>query len=248
MPPKPNVTTGPPDFVGVGAQRAGTTWWFRTLAVHPQVRPPRKRVKELHYFDRFCLRELRADDVAEYHDLFPRRPGQVVGEWTPIYMSAWWIPRLVRKAAPDTKLLVMLRDPIERYRSGIKHHRERSPERLAETIAVDAIDRGCYATQLERLYSIFPAERILVLQYEKCREDPQTEYSRTLRFLEVEDAEVPEPERPRGSTQAARKDPLWPDMERTLHRVLNPEVARLREVAPEIDVSLWPNFQDLARG
>ena len=70
------ATTGPPDFIGVGTQRSGTTWWFRTLLGHPQIRPPRARRKELHFFDAFCGRELRAADIAEYHELFPRKPGE----------------------------------------------------------------------------------------------------------------------------------------------------------------------------
>ena len=78
-------TTGPPDFIGVGTQRSGTTWWFRTLLGHPQIRPPRGRRKELHFFDRFCTRELGDGDIAEYHELFPRLPGQIAGEWTPRY-------------------------------------------------------------------------------------------------------------------------------------------------------------------
>ena len=63
-------TTGPPDFIGVGTQRSGTTWWFQTLLGHPQIRPPRGRRKELHFFDRFCAQELQAADIAAYHELY----------------------------------------------------------------------------------------------------------------------------------------------------------------------------------
>jgi hypothetical protein len=46
-------TVAPPDFVGVGAQKAGTTWWYTLLSSHPGVHAPPGRRKELHYFDRF---------------------------------------------------------------------------------------------------------------------------------------------------------------------------------------------------
>ncbi len=239
----PAETTGPPDFVGVGAQRAGTTWWFRTLLGHPQISAPRGRTKELHFFDRFCAVEMRDEDVARYHDLFPRGPGQVAGEWTPRYMSDPWTPRLLRRAAPDAKLLVMLRDPIERYRSGVAHRITTEPDRPLELIAADAVERGRYAAQLERLFEWFERDRVLVLQYERCRADALGEYRRTLRFLGVDESDEPEEiTRARGSTMEARKDPLWPDLEAALRQVLEPEVERLTTLVPEIDVDLWRHF------
>ena len=239
----PAEATGPPHFVGVGAQRAGTTWWFRTLLGHPQIRAPRGRTKELHFFDRFCAVEMRDDDVARYHDLFPREEGQVAGEWTPRYMSDAWTPRLLRRAAPGARLLVMLRDPIERYRSGVAHRIATEPDRPLELIAADAVERGRYAAQLARLHEHFAAERILVLQYERCRADPVGEYRRTLRFLEVDEGHDPEAiERARGTTMEARKDPLWPDIEAALRQVLEPDVERLAELVPHLDVELWPHF------
>ena len=50
----------------------------------------------------------------------------------------------------------------------------------------------------------------------------------------------------RGTTQAAKKKPLWDDLMDGLRAVLEPEVAQLAELTPEIDVSLWPNFAHLA--
>ena len=120
-------TTGPPDFIGVGTQRSGTTWWFETLLAHPQIKPPRRRRKEQHFFDRFCAEELTDADIAEYHARFPRRPGELAGEWTPRYMHDFWTPRLIARAAPDAKLLIMFRDPIERFRSGVPHRLSRMP-------------------------------------------------------------------------------------------------------------------------
>jgi hypothetical protein len=239
-------TTGPPDFVGVGAQRAGTTWWFRTLVGHPQLRPARGRKKELHFFDRFCVHEMTSADIAAYHRLFPREPGELAGEWTPRYMRDFWTPRLLRRAAPDAKLLVMLRDPIERYRSGIPHRISRSPEGGRHTLAVDAIDRSRYAEQLERLYRHYERDEVLVLQYEACRADPAGEYRRTLRFLGIdEDHEPREVERPRGTTAAAAKEPLWPEMLQLLHEAFDSDVERLLQLVPALDLSLWPNFANV---
>jgi len=245
----PRRTTGPPDFIGVGTQRSGTTWWFATLLQHPAIRPPRDRRKELHFFNRFCWREMRDADIARYHRRFPRRPGQLTGEWTPRYMHNFWTPRLIRRAAPEAKLLVMFRDPIERFRSGVPKETSVHPDRPIEQIIADAIERGRYAMQLQRLRAEHPSAQILVLQYERCVADPLGQYRRTLRFLGADpDHEPKDVERPRGRSQAARKKPLWPDLTEALRAAMEPDVRRLSEIAPEVDLSLWPNFAHLAPG
>jgi hypothetical protein len=240
-------TTGPPDFIGVGTQRSGTTWWFQTLLGHPQIRPPRGRRKELHFFDRFCAQELRDADIAAYHELFPRGPGQIAGEWTPRYMHDFWTPRLLARAAPEAKLLVMFRDPVERFRSGVPHRLSRSSEARMEAVTADAIERGRYATQLRRLLASHDESRVLVLQYEKCVADPAGQYRRTLAFLGVDPEHRNDGfERQRGTTQAAQKQPLWEDLMDGLRAVMEPEVRALAAMTPEIDVALWKNFAHLA--
>lgn len=235
--------TGPPDFVGVGTQRSGTTWWFDLLLDHPAIRAPRGRRKEQHFFDRFGAEEMHAQDVAAYHELFRRRPGQICGEWTPRYMGDVWTGRLLRRAAPDAKLLVLLRDPIERYRSGVVHRTQRRPDRRMDLIASDAVERGRYASQLRRLYELFPRERVLVLQYERCVRDTPGEYRRTLAHLGVDPDHPPaDAQQLRGSTTAPEKVALWPDLLAGLHAALDDEVAALPALAPGLDLALWPNF------
>jgi Sulfotransferase domain len=245
VPPEP--TTGPPDFIGVGTQRSGTTWWFRTLLGHPQIKPPLLGGKEQHFFDRFAARELGKADVAEYHSRFMRKPGQVAGEWTPRYMHDFWTPLIIAKVAPDAKLLMMFRDPIERFRSGVPHRISRTPDARIEAATADAIERGRYATQLMRVLACHDASKILILQYEKCVADPPGQYRRTLEFLGVDPAhEHPDLERRRGTTQESSKKPIWDDLMAGLHAVLEPEVLALAAMTPEIDVSLWKNFAHLA--
>jgi hypothetical protein len=241
------TTTGPPDFVGVGTQRSGTTWWFETLLGHPQIVGPKSGAKEQHYFDRFCRRELTERDIARYHRKFPRGPGQIAGEWTPRYMFDFWTPPLIGRAAPDAKLLIMLRDPVERFRSGVPHRISRAKDPRMEPVVADAIERGRYASQLRRVLAYHDRERILILQYERCRAQPETEYRRTLAFLGVDpDHRHDGFQEQRGTSQAAAKQPLWTDLIEALRATYEPEVAQLAELAPEIDVSLWPNFAHLS--
>ena len=266
----------PPDFVGVGAVGSGTRWWHSLLLAHPEIARPRARRRALHFFDRFCAAELTDADIAAYHDHFPRRDGTITGEWTGRYMFDAWTPPLLRRAAPDARLLVMLSDPIERYRAIFSERLAKHPE--GETFYMaDVVDRRSFGAQVARLQRFFDPERILVLQFERCRRDPVGQYRRTLEFLGVRDTGfVPRrlagggdaggPPRPVaallrmagrrrvGERLAGRplagapQAPLWPDLEAALHTALDGDVELLRGMVPELDVSLWPNFAHLVAG
>ena len=238
---------GPPDFVGVGTQRSGTTWWFALLLDHPGIRGPKGARKEVHFFDRFGAEEMTDADVEAYHAHFPRRPGMLAGEWTPRYMAYQWTPEVLRRAAPEAKLLVLLRDPIERYRSGIVHRRLRGPQR-GHVTASDATERGRYASQLRHLYGVFPPEQVLVLQYERCRADAIAQYRRTLEFIGADPDYLPdELERPRGRPIGEDKPSLMPHVETGLHHALDDEVLEVCRMVPDLDLSLWKNFAHLTR-
>jgi Sulfotransferase family len=259
---------GPPHFVGVGALGSGTGWWHRLLLAHPEIAPPAGRRRALHFFDRFCAQEMTDADIAAYHERFPRSEEAISGEWTGRYMLDPWTAPLLRRAAPDAKLLAMLSDPIERYKAVFTDRKSKLAEgdRLFTT---DVVDRRSFGAQLARLHRFFDPGRILVLQFERCRRDPAGQYRRTLEFLGVRDtAYAPRRLRHRtaarllglvaprrvGEQLAGRPlsehaaEPLWPDLEASLHTALDPDVEALRELVPELDLALWPNFAHLARG
>src|SRR6185369_4053289 len=116
----PGWEVAPPDFVGVGAQRSGTTWWWWVLISHPLVGFKRGlHTKEVHFFDALQdVEELEAEDIDRYHRWFPRLPGTAIGEWTPRYMVDARTPHHIATAAPDTRIMILLRDPVDRYVSG----------------------------------------------------------------------------------------------------------------------------------
>lgn len=253
-----------PDFIGVGALGSGTGWWHKLLLAHPEIRGPEGGRRALHHFDRFCAAEMTDADVAAYHAHFPRRDGTVAGEWTGRYMFDPWTPPLLKRAAPDAKLLVMLSDPIERYRAIFA---DRLAKRTGDAtiFMADVVERRSFAAQLARLHRCFDPERVLVLQFERCRLDPVGQYRRTLEFLGVRDTaftprgvqrtartiagRLPLPrklaERLSGHPEPRATAPLWPDLEAALHTALDPQVERLGAMVPDLDVALWPNFADL---
>ena len=183
----PGHQPGPPDFVGVGAQRSGTTWWYDLIASHPGVHDG--VAKELHFFHRYSQRPFTAADVDLYARYFPRPPGARAGEWSPGYLAHFWAPPCLREAAPDARVLVLLRDPVERYVSGVGLQSE--TRRSGAASASAAFRLGLYGSQLEHLLRYFPAEQVLVLQFERCVKDPATELARTYEFLGLDSTFTP---------------------------------------------------------
>ena len=198
--------TGTPDYVGIGAQRCGTSWWYDSMRRYPGIqRSPLG--KEVHYFDKYWQGDPPEDIAAEYASLFPHKPDSIVGEWTPRYLADPMAIRQLRDAAPEAKLLVMFRDPVARYRSAIARLQRLADERGDRVLLAqmnDAIWRGYYFEQLRHVFDLFSREQVLVLQFERCAADPVAEMERTLRFLGLEVPDEP-PERLMLHKQAGRK-------------------------------------------
>jgi Sulfotransferase family len=234
--------TGPPDFVGIGAQKSGTTWWFDAISAHPRVFARDDIHKERHYFGRYALEPFGPAACSRYHDWFPRPPGSLTGEWTPDYMHLPWVPPLLAQAAPRARILVLLRDPVERFRSGLAHQ-SRDRGRLTAETYQDAVARGFYDDALGRWTAHFPIEQMLVLQYERCVADPAGELARTYRFLGLEPFSLDRvQDKVNATTHAVDLDP---DVRRRLVDTYAPDVLGLCERFPDLDVSLWPNFSCL---
>jgi hypothetical protein len=239
--------TGAPDFVGVGFQRCGTTRWYNLVTSHPEVDRP-VAMKELHFFDRFHSGGATEQELAAYHEYFPRPAGKLVGEWTPLYASGPWIPPLLAGSAPQAKLLMIVRDPVERLISGLALDaavaaRQGMP--LSRYAPLEAYMRGLYHAQISLLLRHFERSRLLVLQYERCVADPAAELRRTFAFLGLREdlSSAPLDAHPR------RRDekPDFDDHTRKAYvEAYSEDVGRLGEAFPEIDLGLWPNFAHLA--
>ena len=240
-PAPPGWIVSPPDFVGVGTARSGTTWWDSLITAHPDVARAPGAPKEVHFFDDRRAEDLDDRAIEAYHAFFARPAGKLAGEWTPGYIFDAWAPRLLREAAPDARLLVLVRDPVERFRSG--RTLAENPRTVGSTpraAANAAFNRGLYADQLSRLWRAFPREQVLVLQYERCLRDPHGELRRTFTFLGLDpDAAERIPPGTRVNASDGTKVSLSAWQEDVLVRRYAAENERLASLVPAVDLSLW---------
>lgn len=239
----PGWTTGPPDFVGIGVQRAGTSRWWNLMRAHSSIA---STTKELHYFERaWCNPKF---DLGPYELYFPRPPGSIAGEWTPRYMSDHWVPGLLAEAAPNAKLLVALRDPVERYVSAMgllaRQHLNGYP--ITHTTPGETAHRGDYHKQLQHVLKHFERPRLLLLQFERCVTERDTELRRTFEFLELDADLWPANFRDQWRNPIEYEYPLSDRERRALVERYEDGVAELVSEFPEIDLALWPNFRHLA--
>lgn len=239
---RPGWTVAPPDFIGIGAQKAGTSWWYRLLASHPDVHDPVGVPKERHFFDGHWARPLTVADRERYVRLFPRPPGTLAGEWTPRYMHDFWVPPLLAAAAPGAKWLVLLRDPVDRYVSGLAHDLARgAPDH--PLVAGDAFARGLYARQIERVLAHIDPTHLLVLQYERCRADVAGQLRRTHSFLGLDPTDPPEAaDEPVNPTRTTKPD-VPPAVRGQLLEAYRADAERLVTLVPDIDLDLWTGLR-----
>jgi hypothetical protein len=254
---------GPPDFVGVGTMKSGTSWWWSVVTSHPAIvssrsaqaaathpgdsaRSERRRLyaaKEIHFFDHFG--QVEEIDPEDYHRYFPRPAGLLAGEWTPRYMYDFWVPPMLRAVAPRAKLLVMLRDPLNRLVSALSHHRLAAHSHAA--VMEHQFHRGLYWQQLRMLTDHFERDQMLVLQYEQCVADPAGQARRTFEFLGVDPGRW-RPDRDLTEQVGASfdKPSLNEATRETLCRALASDLARLLRDYPGIDATLWPSVHRLS--
>jgi hypothetical protein len=198
MPPDSRHSSLPPvDLLVIGAQKAGTTTLWSVLCQQPWFRPA--QFKELHHFSRPGV---RSDEA--YRALFPvaARPGQLRGEATPDYLASYEAPSRIEAHNPDTRMIVLLRDPFDRARSAFQHAQRLGSigqdEALADVYFEEARRRvtgqrwarirwdGMYAQHILRYRSAFPAEQLHVEFFEDFIARPAEVLERIWQFVGVE--------------------------------------------------------------
>ena len=250
-----------PSWIGLGVHRSGTTWFTDLLLQHPEMTLTGMNEegagrKELHFFDATLLRNNDEGALRHYRKQFAGRLH--AGEFTPDYLRCLWAPPLVQQAAPEALLLVLLRDPVERFESAVRwrvsrQRLARPDERVTHhwirSRGADALWGGMYATQLAVWTQFIPRERFIVQQYEELKAFPQGAVERVWRALDLDPVPLAQTERPsKTSTPDAELDAFTidevPGLRETLEATYRPEVDRLVE-GWGIDASMWRSFAGL---
>ena len=209
---------GYPDFIIIGTKRGGTTSLYRYLTEHPDVMPlfpSRQRIKGTYFFDVNYGR-----GVGWYRSHFRTRAsrkarnGRVIGESSPYYLFHPLAAERAGRVVPRAKLIVLLRDPVDRAYSQWREQVRRGFEELSFEEALDAepgrlageeeriitepgyyshehehhsyVSQGRYARSLGRWLDAFPRDRFLFLRSEDLYSDPPGTYTRVVGFLGLE--------------------------------------------------------------
>ncbi|XP_004433101.1 PREDICTED: heparan sulfate glucosamine 3-O-sulfotransferase 3B1 [Ceratotherium simum simum] len=178
-----------PQAIIIGVKKGGTRALLEFLRVHPDVRAVGA---EPHFFDRSYDKGL-----AWYRDLMPRTlDGQITMEKTPSYFVTREAPARISAMSRDTKLIVVVRDPVTRAISDYTQTLSKRPDiptfesltfrnRTAGLVDTSwsAIQIGIYAKHLERWLRHFPLGQMLFVSGERLISDPAGELGRVQDFL-----------------------------------------------------------------
>jgi hypothetical protein len=179
------------DFLGIGTQKAGTTWLYAMLSQHPGVRFPAG--KEVHFWNRH-----RDKGVDWYRAQFAEKRGVKNGEITPAYsILPAAVVREVREINPALRVVYLLRNPIERAWSAALMWLQRAELELDEASdqwfidyfrSRGALARADYESCLRTWRGAFGDEAVLVMRYEVLQETPAKLLEAVCRHIGVDPA------------------------------------------------------------
>ena len=187
------------DFIGIGAPRCGTSWIANVLRAHPGVCI--SEPKEVRYFNRHEMQvgKLKGKLNPNFDqgiDWYLRRfshakNGQLRGEISPVYLSDPEAAAAISRRYPDARIIVCLRNPVDRAFSFYKLHRGNSI--IDEMSFEEALQRedvyvqtGLYGEHMARYLEHFEREQILLLIFEELIASPKDELERIFRFLDLD--------------------------------------------------------------
>ncbi|XP_054454499.1 heparan sulfate glucosamine 3-O-sulfotransferase 3B1b [Anoplopoma fimbria] len=178
-----------PQAIIIGVKKGGTRALLEFLRVHPDIRAVGA---EPHFFDRNY-----ENGLEWYRELMPKTlEGQITMEKTPSYFVTREAPARIAAMSRDTKLIVVVRDPVTRAISDYTQTLSKKPDipsfesltfKNRTTGLIDtswsAVQIGIYAKHLDNWLQYFPMEQILFVSGERLISDPAGELGRVQDFL-----------------------------------------------------------------
>ena len=189
-----------PDFIGIGMRKCGTTWLAKMLAVHPEIGFSKE--KEISFFnnvwtlaDKPHKSKLEKEGIGSYEKYFNK--GKVIGEWSVTYASDPNVAKRIKQYFPNVKILVSLRNPVEKALSFYNFEKYATLSENSKTFEEaikkrpDYIDGSIYYPQLKRYFDLFPRKNIKVILMDDIEKDSRTVIKGLYRFLGVDGSFVP---------------------------------------------------------
>ncbi|MCB9812593.1 sulfotransferase [Candidatus Nomurabacteria bacterium] len=168
----------------VGSQKAGTSWLFKCLEEHPEVCGARG--KETNFFTK------DTSDTSDYYHLYNdcnHKP--VFFEASPLYLYDKDAPQRIKASFPDAKIIILLRDPVERTLSHFRHIKNNG--HLKESVLVESavvefpelIEYSLYTKWTGNYAEVFPKEQVLFIDYKEICNKPQNVIDKVCDFLDI---------------------------------------------------------------
>ena len=222
-----------PNLFVIGAAKSGTTSLHDYLDGHPQIFM--SPLKEPGFFSPDVppprTRYAYTDSLEHYLTLFDSaREEPVVGESSTYYLFSRRAPRLIYGFEPQSRIVAMLRNPVDMAYSMHGHrvaHGNEPMGSFASALAADAapdrggpergavigregtyVERARYADQLERWLAVFPPEHVHVIVFEEFVADPGSKFRQLLEFLQVEPTYRPSDFKARNSRHRITQNPV----------------------------------------
>ena len=181
-----------PDFIGIGAQKAGTSWIYACLDEHPQICIP---TKEIHYFSKDKQYALGKEWYERRFATCPKK--SIKGEFSTTYMHSEVALDRILNSYPISKILVSIREPRSRAKShfhndimaGLVPKQSKLTEMLIKK--PEYWQRGLYHRKIEWLQKSLGQDRLLILVQEDSLRNPSEFIKSIYQFLGVDDGFSP---------------------------------------------------------
>lgn len=200
-----------PNFIIVGAPKAGTTSLYHYLSEHPQVFM--SEPKEVNFFSKaeieaqgLYYQDFKVKDLSGYEKLFDGSlDKKAIGEGSVSYLFYPKTPRKIKDAIPDVKIIILLRNPLERgyshylmdFRLGLVNLTydeivfKRKKHKNLDLYYQQYVELGLYYEQVKRYLEIFGKTQVKIYFQEKLRTDSDKVIQDLYEYLEIDKSFLP---------------------------------------------------------
>ena len=194
-----------PNFIIIGTGKSGTTSLYNYLTQHPQVLPAIK--KEIYFWSRYFDKGI--DWYLAHFPPIPEETKFLTGEATPTYINSWHTPERLFSFFPKIKLILILRNPVDRAVSHYYHEvRSKMENKSLSEVIYSQLERlqkipesslqeaywndisyyvsyGVYVEFIKKWMTLFPREQFLILNSKDFYQEPETTMQKVFTFLDL---------------------------------------------------------------